>query len=66
MIKLFKVDETEDGAIRLQSQLYVDRGTVDFILEDGILKHWTGHSFTEIDIQYEIIETKEEMNLQIL
>jgi hypothetical protein len=70
-IKLLKVGETEDGAIRLQSQLMVGRQSVDFILEGGVLKCW-GHSptgglgFHECDTPYEVVENVEEMRAQAL
>lgn len=39
-IKLLKIDELENGAIRLQSQLLVGQNVADYILEDGVLKRY--------------------------
>lgn len=70
-IKLLKVEETEDGTLRLQSQLMVGRDSVDFILKDGTLKNWCynkkgGVGFHETDIPYEIINNVKDMNTQQL
>lgn len=69
-IKLLKVDEIKNGTIRLQSQLMAGRDSVDFIIEDGILKNW-GHKdgnlgFHKTDVEYEIVESKKEMMYQPL
>lgn len=37
-IKLFKVNELEDGTLRLQSQLMVGKDSVDFILKRWCFK----------------------------
>ena len=64
-IKLLKVNELEDGTIRLQSQLRVGSDTADFILENGVLKNWSsgekGFGFYECDVDYEIVENKKDM-----
>ena len=69
-IKLLKVDEMEDGTLRLQSQLMVGRDSVDFILKDGILKNWCylsgGVGFHETDISYEIVNSKKNIIKQLL
>jgi hypothetical protein len=69
-IKLFKVDVMDCGTVRLQSQLKVGTGTVDFIIDNDILKWWTygekGFSFYEFDKPYEIVENIEEMKTQKL
>ena len=69
-IKLLKVSELADGAIRLQSQLYVGCGSADFILKDGVLKSWgsgdKGFNFYETDILYELVESEKDMIYQQL
>ena len=70
-IKLFKVDEMENGDIRLQSQLYVGKGTVDFILRtDDVLENYgygeRGFGFYKTDIPYEIFLDKKDMKYQKL
>ena len=69
-IKLLKIDEMEDGTLRLQSQLMVGRDNVDFILKDGILKNWHyksgGVGFHKTDIPYEIVNSKKDMIKQLL
>ena len=60
----------EDGTIRLQSQLMVGRCSVDFILENNELKHWShahgGFDFHKTDIPFEIVDNIEEMKTQNL
>ena len=69
-IKLLKIDEMEDGTLRLQSQLMVGRDSVDFILKNGILKNWCylsgGVGFHKTNIPYEIINSKKDMVRQSL
>jgi hypothetical protein len=69
-IKLLKVDEMENGTIRLQSQLYINRDTVDFIIEGGVLKCYgngnKGFDFYEYKEPYEIVESKKDMAYQPL
>lgn len=71
-IKLFKKDTMDNGTVRLQSQLsfYFDKDSVDFILEDGILKCWgngnNGFNFYKTDLPYEIVENKSDMVTQCL
>lgn len=59
-----------DGVLRLQSQLYINRNTCDFILENGILKSWEhgfkGWDFYPISIPYEIVDDIEKMYKQKL
>lgn len=66
MLKLFKLNEMEDGTIRLQSQMSVGKTTADFVLKDGILYVWTGNSFDISDIDYVIVTDIEEMRTQQL
>jgi len=69
-LKLLKVNELEDGTIRLQSQLMVGRDSVDFILKDNVLKCWgngdKGHNFYEYNKPYEIVSNKSDMVRQCL
>lgn len=69
-IKLLKIDELEDGTIRLQSQLWVGKNVANFIIKDGILKEYRygdkGDNFYETQIPYEIVNSKSEMRYQPL
>lgn len=68
-IKLLEVGEV-DGNRRFKSQLYVGRDTVDFIMEDGIMKCWGqgkgGFNFHPYLGEYEIVSDKKQMNSQSL
>lgn len=75
MIKLYKLEETPEGLIRLQSQLtfylYQGQNVADFIIEDGVLKVWQygkgGRAgFYETDLSYKIVTDKNEMKRQEL
>lgn len=70
-IKLWKIDTTEDGTERFQTQLELGRDTASFIREtDGIMKVWrygeNGCSFYPTDTDYEIVEKIEDMKYQSL
>ena len=70
-IKLYVAYKKDNGTIGLQSQLYVGKDTVDFILEDNVLKNWCwkpmlGYGFHETDIPYEIINNVNDMKTQML
>lgn len=69
-IKLFKKDELEGNIIRLQSQLQVGKNTADFILDNGVLKHYThgktGFGFYEYNEPYIIVDSIKQMELQPL
>ena len=69
-IKLLKVDEMSNGTTRLQSQLLVGKDSVDFIIEDGILKCYgngeNGFTFYEYTEPCEIVESKKDMTAQEL
>jgi len=70
-IKLLPIETMKDGTIRLQSQLYVGRNVADFVLKDGVLKHWGcgeggAVGFHPTDIPYEIVKDKSEMKVQEL
>jgi len=69
-IKLFKLDTLSNGTIRLQSQLYLNRLTADFILKDGLLYCYgwgnSGFNFYKYDGDYEIVNRKDEMFKQVL
>ena len=72
-IKLLEVDCTSDGTRRFQSQLYVGKDTVDFIMrsDDGVMRCWGyekkgGFDFHPYDGEYEIFETIERMKKQTL
>lgn len=69
-IKLLKLDELANGTIRLQSQLCVGKDVADFILVNGVLKHYGRHTdvfgFYETDIPYEIVDSVEDMQYQQL
>ena len=65
-IKLFKKDELQDGTQRFQSQLYVGRCSVDFIMgTDGIMKCYgygnKAFDFYEYKEPYEIVTNKSDM-----
>lgn len=68
-IKLLNIGEI-DGIIRLQSQLSIGKRSVDFILEDGVLKVWRmgdkGFNFYKTNIPYEIVENEANLKIQIL
>lgn len=67
-MKLLKVNEMQDGTVRLQSQLMVGRDAVDFILKDNILKCWgsgnKGIDFYEYYGAYEIVTDIKDMAKQ--
>lgn len=69
-IKLLKLNELDNGTIRLQSQLRVGSDTADYILDNGILKNWgkgaNGFDFYQTDIPFEIILNKSDMLSQTL
>lgn len=69
-IKLLKLDTVLNGVIRLQSQLLVGQNVADFVLEDGILKNYrhgkNGFDFYETDMEFEIVESREEIFTQTL
>lgn len=69
-IKLLKLNELEDGTIRLQSQLSIGKDGADFIMEDGILKCYgfgiNGFGFHEYSDPYEIVLSKSDMMYQPL
>lgn len=69
-IKLLKINELENGTIRLQSQLKIGSKVADFIIEDGTLKYYdngkNGFSFYEYKEPYEIVESIEDMMVQPL
>lgn len=68
-IKLLEVGQV-NGNRRFQSQLYVGRDTVDFIMEDGIMRCWMqgkgGFDFHPYLGKYEIVSDKKQMNFQTL
>jgi hypothetical protein len=71
-IKLFEIKGLEDGTRRFQSQLRVDSGVADFIINpnEGI-KVWEygpggGIGFYPFDGDYEIISNKDDMQIQPL
>lgn len=70
MIKLLNIGRTKEGVIRLQSQLYLGSDLADFILENGVLKTWgngiIGFDFYKIDIPYQVVSNKHEMQKQAL
>jgi len=59
-IKLYKLDEMEDGTIRLQSQLYIGKDTADFIIENGVVKFYNkgknGFGYYEYKEPYIIVD----------
>lgn len=66
-IKLFEVESLDNGKTRrFQSQLYLGRMAVDFVIIDGKLKVWKGLNFIETDHPYEIVNSIEEMKHQQL
>lgn len=69
-IKLLEVKESLKNIRRFQSQLHVGRDTIDFIMEDGVMKcHGRGENgfdFYLYDGDYEIVQTKKEMEIQEL
>lgn len=69
-IKLLKIGELADGTQRFQSQLLVGKDSADFIMEDGVMKCWgngkKGFDFYEYKEQYEIVESKKDMAVQVL
>jgi len=68
-IKLLYVEKL-DNTIRLQSQLMVGKDSVDFILEDNVLKNWCYKNgavgFHKTDIPYKIVTDKKELIKQKL
>ena len=66
MIKLLEVGRITENR-RFQSQLYVGKDTVDFIMEDGVMKCWgqgdKGFDFYPYLGKYEIVS---QMNFQKL
>ncbi len=69
-IKLLKIGEY-DGTQKFQSQLFVGRGAIDFIMEsDGIMRHYSygskGFDFYEYRGSYEIVYDKNDMVRQVL
>lgn len=69
-IKLYKLDEMEDGTIRLQSQLYIGKDTADFIMENGVVKFYNkgknGFGYYEYKEPYIIVDDISIMNRQSL
>lgn len=71
-IKLIKINELENGTVRLQSQLsfIFKSDEADFVLKDGVLKVWgygdKGFAFYKYDKPYVIVEDKKEMMFQEL
>ena len=67
-IKLYFLEDTKKGCIRLQSQLTFFRNTneADYILKDGQLFFWNGNGWTTSNVDYQIIFDKNEMNEQTL
>ncbi len=70
-IKLFKLDEMEDGTVRLQTQLSAGRNNVaDFILKDGVLSCWgngaKGFNFYPYTKPYQVVTDIKEMQYQQL
>jgi hypothetical protein len=59
-IKLYRLDEMEDGTIRLQSQLYIGKDTADFIMENGVVKFYNkgknGFGYYEYKEPYIIVD----------
>jgi hypothetical protein len=71
MIKLLKVDTMQDGTQRFQSQLYVGKDTIDFIMgTDNIMKCYGqgngGFNFHPFNKPYEIVENIKKMQTQTL
>lgn len=66
-IKLYKLESFGD-TMRLQSQLTFIRnnGEADYLLTDGVLFQWTGNRFIEVDIPFEIVTDKSQMQSQTL
>lgn len=69
-IKLFELEKLSNGTIRLASQLCLDKGIADFILDQGVLKHWQkgdkGFGFYETKTPYTIVDNISEMQTQLL
>jgi len=69
-IKLLQIGKSEDGIIRLQSQLAISHNVADFILENGVLKTWRygdkGVGFYECSHPFAIVESIKDMALQPL
>jgi hypothetical protein len=71
MIKLLKLDTLNDGTQRFQSQLYVGKDTIDFVMgTDNIMLCWRESNgrfdFYEFNEPYEIVLNESEMKYQEL
>lgn len=68
-IKLLKAGVLDDGTQRFQSQLYVGKGTADFIMgNDGVMKFYDngdkGFDFYPYKQPYEIVSNKSDIAIQ--
>lgn len=71
MIKLYKIDELDNGTERFCTQLQIGMGIASFIREkDGDMKFYnngkTGFGFYKYDKPYKIVENLSEMRMQPL
>lgn len=69
MIKLYKIDELDNGTERFCTQLQIGMGTASFIREkDGDMKFYdngkTGFGFYKYDKPYKVVENLSETRIR--